>query len=137
MQHATLFRTYKQNQTEGDFFLFSETGKEIFKAKILELKYDNNLSNISCINEGVYTVKKVPLTTRIPYTHFEILGVSGRSGIKIHRGNYASQIKGCLLIGSAFSDINKDGNVDVIYSKKTLEKLLGITSEFVLTIKKA
>ena len=36
---------------------------------------------------------------------------------------------GCILVGSEFRDINHDGKLDVINSKRTLRKMLQILPE--------
>ena len=44
----------------------------------------------------------------------------GRSGVCIHKGNYFTQILGCIIVGDSHTDINKDGYKDVTNSGKTL-----------------
>ncbi len=62
-------------------------------------------------------------------------GVPDRSYILIHRGNYHTDIRGCILVGKYFKDINKDGVMDVVYSTDTVKKLLTILpDEFELII---
>jgi hypothetical protein len=71
--------------------------------------------------------------------------VPDRDGIKIHKGNYTSQILGCVLPGLHHIDLNKDGIMDVSNSGEALRLLIdvanmqGITVEnkkdFKLTIK--
>jgi hypothetical protein len=43
--------------------------------------------------------------------------------IEIHSGNFHSEILGCILVGDKFKDINKDGQLDVANSKKTMVAL--------------
>jgi hypothetical protein len=95
--------------------------------KTLERPWQNNLPNISCIPKGTYQCRYSFSPKFLKYT-YEILNVPKRSGIRIHSGNYFFQIQGCILLGTSYSDINKDGKVDVLNSKSTinaLEALLG------------
>ena len=104
-----------------------------FTCCTLELPYVNNERNISCIPTGNYCVSK---RNSPKYgDHFIIKDVPGRSYILIHHGNYHTDIRGCVLVGSAFKDINLDGQTDVINSKGTMKKLLDILpNEFDLII---
>lgn len=106
-----------------------DTGKETlgelryknFSCKTLELPWKNNKPDISCIPKGTYTCKYTFSPKFLKYT-YEVKNVAGRSGIRLHSGNYFFQIQGCILIGSAFTDLNKDGEVDVINSRDTVNK---------------
>jgi hypothetical protein len=71
--------------------------------------------------------------------------VPNRSFVLIHWGNYAgsinlksgqSDIKGCVLVGSAMADINKDGILDIVNSKPTFAGLMLMFPDgFELTVK--
>ena len=52
--------------------------------------------------------------------------VPGRSGIRIHSANFASQLLGCISLGSDFMDINKDGLKDVVNSRDTVKNFEAI-----------
>ena len=105
-----------------------------FVCKTLELPWLNNQSNISCIPDGTYSCKweinpKFGLSYRLS-------NVIGRDGILGHAGNYYTDILGCILHGDKYSDTNKDGIVDVLNSRVTLDKLYKVTGEtFMLVIK--
>ncbi len=64
----------------------------------LELKYDNNRRNVSCIPEGVYNYKKVKSKKRGYYV-IQLSGTGLRTYIQIHIGNRTSDILGCVLVG--------------------------------------
>lgn len=100
-----------------------------FGCLTLELPYDDNKNGVSCIPEGVYDWIKIPATAKIPYEHI-LLNVPGRSGICIHVGNYASlkksDVQGCVLVGTAFADINGDGIPDITNSSVTFKKIMDL-----------
>ena len=109
---------------------------ELFSCMTLELAWNNNLRQISCIPYGEYNCEKKEATAAIPYQHITVLNVRDRSGIAIHKANYASQLRGCIAVGDKHVDINKDGNLDVTNSSNTFKKLMDILpNNFKLTIK--
>jgi hypothetical protein len=109
---------------------------ELFSCMTLELAWNNNLRQISCIPYGEYSCEKKEATAAIPYQHITVLNVRDRSGIAIHKANYASQLRGCIAVGDKHVDINKDGNLDVTNSSNTFKKLIDILpNNFKLTIK--
>lgn len=129
---AILIRTSdNESQTLGTFNMF-DGDKVIFSCKTLELPYRNNAKGASCIPLGKYKV--VGRTSPKYGNHFHVLDVENRDYILFHQGNFNYQIRGCILVGSSFKDINNDGEKDVINSKNTLSKMTGLTNEFELTI---
>ncbi len=128
-----LKRTGKSElQTMGEM-LALDGNDNIFSCKTIELPWRENKINISCIPEGKYKVKK-RYSDKFGH-HFHILNVPGRSMILIHAGNYYSETKGCILVGSEHTDINSDGICDVVNSRITLGKLNQIFPEnFEITI---
>lgn len=128
-------RTYTPNYTIGEWY--DDNG--IMICKTLELPWLDNKrddprtpeNEASCIPEGVYTVTKEkpippddPQGRRYrPYGHFRLHNVPGRSGILVHRITFVKDLKGCIGVGSKFSDINKDGVPDMLESSKTLESM--------------
>lgn len=135
MYKAILNRTTDNGiQTLGVLELYNNEEKLIYTCKTLELPNKDNKSKVSCIPQGIYEVKKTKGSPNIKYTHFDILNVPNRTGIKIHKGNYYSQIMGCILVGTGYSDINKDGQLDVVNSQLALDKLLTYTDGFKLQI---
>jgi len=119
---------HTDKQTLG---LMYYNGKEV--AKTLELADKNNAPKISCIPKGSYKV--VRRFSQKYGNHFHITDVPNRSFILIHNGNYHTQILGCVLVGKAHLDINKDGYKDVTASKDKMKELLALLpNEFTLTI---
>ncbi len=93
----------------------------------------NNKRKVSCIPKGTYTVVK----RKSPKygSHFHITNVPNRDMILIHLGNYFTDILGCVLVGKALTDLNKDGYHDVTSSKDTMKSLLGLLpDEFELKV---
>jgi hypothetical protein len=104
--------------------------------KTLERPWKNNTKNISCIPKGTYLCKYNFSLGKLGWG-YEVQGVPNRSGIRIHVGNYWFNSDGCILLGNGYSDINKDGEIDVINSKISINafvKLMG-KKDFYLTIK--
>jgi len=54
----------------------------------------------------------------------EIMGVTGRSGLRIHVANYTRQLEGCIAPGYSFTDLDKDGTIDIAESTKAYDALL-------------
>ena len=88
----------------------------------LELPWRDNQKRISCIPAGRYLVTQ-RFTKRFK-KHFLVTDVIDRTGILIHVGNFHTQVEGCILPGSHFSDINDDGLPDVVNSRATLDVLV-------------
>lgn len=119
--------------TIGDLRLFT-----------LELPDRNNASNRSCIPSGKYQVRWTRSPRLKKYT-YEILGVPGRAGIRIHGGNFAGDVSkgfishslGCPLLGERVGRIN--GQRAILNSRSAVarfEKYLA-GAPFVLEVKNA
>ena len=67
----------------------------------LELPWNNNEPNNSCIPKGEYTCVRFE-SERFGRTYY-IRDVPNRSGILFHIGNFASDTKGCILLGKKFN----------------------------------
>lgn len=106
---ATLTR--KPSTDQGTFgSLELDTGVSFLS---MELPWRDNEQMYSCIPEGVYTC-----TWRLSKKHrkyyFYVDNVPGRTGIMIHRGNFAgdtimgyrSDLSGCIALGSTFEVVH-------------------------------
>ena len=93
---------------------------EGFSCKTLERPYKDNKPMISAIPKGNYEVKWTFSPKMLHYT-YQVINVPTRSGIRIHKGNYFFDIEGCILLGSAYTDLNKDGKLDIINSTTTIK----------------
>lgn len=118
---------YLDKQTLGFLFIIEENGI-IFQCKTLELGWKDNKSKVSCIPKGKYEAKK-EYSISFKEDLFELKDVPGRSEIKIHSANYYTQLKGCIGIGDSYAELNNDGYLDVLNSRKTLRKLHAIIGD--------
>jgi len=96
-----LHRTYLKEGTNGVLFY-----KGKFLGFVIELPWENNKKRISCIAEGVYTLK--PRFSEKFKHHLQLENVVGRSLILIHPANDAQkELQGCLAPVSKLSGIGK------------------------------
>lgn len=110
-----------EHQVLGILTIFDDNDFPKWECRTLELPDKENQKRISCIPEGEYEVVK---RNSAKYgDHFHIKDVIGRSYILIHNANYARQLKGCIAVGLAHTDIDGDGWRDVTRSKQTLKDL--------------
>lgn len=101
------------------------SGNEIiFQCLTLELSWKDNKRNISCIPLGNYKGEILDYSSSFNYPHIWIKDVPNRGGIKVHIGNKYNEIRGCVIVGDKWKDINNDNIKDVVNSRVTLEKLL-------------
>ena len=130
LQIIRLQSDYKQ--TLGVGYVFDGLDK-VYEFKTLELPWLDNAINISCIRAGRYKVEK-RISPKFGWT-FHLLNVRSRTHILIHSGCFFKNTKGCILAGKGFTDINKDGYLDVNHSKDTMNLLLDLMpDEFELNI---
>jgi hypothetical protein len=121
-------------QTLGQGIVFDGIEK-VFEFKTLELPWKDNKKNISCIPPGKYWVEKYQSPTPGRGIVFQFSYVKGRSNVQLHKGNFYDDILGCILPGVGFTDIDKDGYLDVHTSGKTMNKLLELMPDkFPVTI---
>jgi hypothetical protein len=93
MVKLDLYRT--QSDSRGTLG-FLKINKDII-CYTLELPWVNNQPNISCIPAGDYVCKRVK-SPRFGDV-FEVLNVRNRGNILIHKGNWITDIQGCILVG--------------------------------------
>jgi hypothetical protein len=95
---------------QGTFGVLTAGTLQLFT---LELPDRNNASGRSCIPPGEYPVRWTR-SPRLKKFTYEILGVPGRAGIRIHGGNFAgdtskgyiSHSLGCPLLGERIGRVN-------------------------------
>ena len=120
-------------QTLGYFSLYDGVNL-IFDCVSLELPWKDNETNISCIPKGTY---KVTPRYSDKYTkHFILEDVPSRKFILIHAGNFNSDTRGCILLGTSFGKINQDSLLDITASRRATSELFFATNGdgFELTI---
>jgi len=97
----------------------------------LELAWNNNYVNKSCIPIGVYNCRRFQ-SPRFGDT-FLIEGVNSRTNIVFHEGNTIKDTNGCILVGTTF-DHASISITESLKARKTLMKWFGTTKEFTLGI---
>ena len=115
-----------QNQTQqtlGELYVF-DGDDVVYKCLTLELGWKENKRRVSCIPKGEYEV--IEHVSPKFGKCFWLQDVPNRSEILIHRGNYYTDILGCILVGRKHLDINKDGLRDVTNSSQTMRELLHV-----------
>jgi len=98
---------------------------EGFNFVTLELPDKDNQKNISCIPAGRYIAKK-RISPGKGYEVIEFIDVPNRTFIQLHRGNFTSQLLGCMLPGDGLKFLNDDAIIDITNSRKTLDELLSL-----------
>jgi len=120
-------------QIIGTLLCYDENHNLIRTFRCLELPDKNNKVRESCIPIGTYKAS-LELHTRFGRCA-RINNVDDRKGILIHVGNFYWQTFGCVLIGLMLSDIDKDGNKDVIQSMSAMQSFYSVMqSEFSIKI---
>ena len=110
-----LHRAYFEEGTNGTLF---NSGK--FLCHTIELPWNDNKRNISCIPEGVYEVE--PRFSKRFKHHLILKAVKGRSFILFHPANDAlKELQGCIAPVTYLNGIGKG-----IYSKNAMQKLLSL-----------
>ena len=117
----------KKRQTIGRAMLINEQFLQLFSFVTLELGWLLNEIGESCVKNGNYEL-------HVRYSekygrHLHIKDVEGRAFILFHWGNFNWDTQGCVLVGEKFSDINKDGDLDITKSKKTFKKLMSFIKD--------
>jgi hypothetical protein len=132
MKRMHIVRFKEELQTPGRGYVYDDK-MVIYDFATMELPWKHNESNISCIPDGKYPVKKYNSDTY--GLVFAVNDVPDRDLIRIHAANYSRELRGCIAPGKGFSDIDGDGLIDVYSSKMTLNELLDMMpEEFELTI---
>ena len=110
-----IYRWYLDDCTLGRLYC------DDFQCFTLELPWLSNQPNISCIPSGEYDyeVGVSPKNGRV----IHIREVKNRAHIQIHKGNFTSDIEGCILVGDGIKWLNGDKVPDVTNSKITLSEL--------------
>ena len=110
-----LHRAYFEEGTNGTLF---NSGK--FLCHTIELPWNDNKRNISCIPEGAYEVE--PRFSKRFKHHLILKAVKDRSFILFHPANDAlKELQGCIAPVTYLSGIGKG-----VYSRDAMQKLLSL-----------
>lgn len=110
-----LHRAYFEEGTNGALF-----NSDRFLCHTIELPWNYNKRNISCIPEGVYEIE--PRFSKRFKHHLILKGVKGRSFILLHPANDAlKELQGCISPVTYLSGIGKG-----VYSRDAMQKLLSL-----------
>ena len=100
----------------------------------LELPWLDNKANVSCIPDGDYDVVYMARSASGKYRDvYHVKGVSGRSGILIHKGNTEADTLGCILPGSRIGTLG--GKKAVLGSGAAIRKLHKVAERKPFTLK--
>ena len=88
---------FTDKSTLGKLYLNGE-----FYGHTLELAWQDNKKNVSCIPKGVYDVSKrhPEESESYKYQHLLVENVPNRNYILFHIGNYPKDTNGCILLGN-------------------------------------
>lgn len=119
---ALLTRTFQGTNTLGQLDIIDGNGSVIDTLFTLELPWKNNERRVSCIPIGNYKLK---LHTSPKFGKcYWVKDVPSRDAILIHPANYTRQLLGCIAVGLDHKDIDKDGELDLVSSRKAMDKIL-------------
>lgn len=122
VENGIIVRRLDENdkQTIGEITVWVDS-KQVFACKSLELPWLKNERKVSRIFAGEYPAAKEK------HAKFgnvlRLSSVKSRDGILVHVGNYYYQLRGCILPGMSFKDLDNDGHVDVVSSRKAMDKI--------------
>lgn len=111
---------HNDKQTLGELIIVDGWVDRLI-CKTLERAWLDNAPNISCVPTGLYRCK-LEYSDRFKKDLWELKGVPNRSECKFHSASFFFDLEGCISLGDSYSDINNDGFVDLLNSKKTMEK---------------
>lgn len=95
-----------------------------FQCFTLEIPFEGNAPDVSCIIPGTYAAFKRNSPSNGPC--IELRDVPGREYVQIHKGNYTRDVRGCILVGDGIKFLDGDGVPDVTNSGATLTELLAL-----------
>lgn len=92
-------------------------------AVTLELPWRYNQEDVSCIPEGKYRVRRIPVENSVV---FKVLNVLNRTGIDIHVANTIRDLKGCIGVGEQFDYLGDERAI--LASGHAFNELITVTS---------
>jgi hypothetical protein len=110
-------------------------------AVTLELPWEHNQHDVSCIPAGTYhAVRRLSHlrggTGHHDYDVFELVDVPDRGAIELHIGNRIRDSRGCILLGSTFGTIDGEHGIleSVAAFKEFMRQMAGVDT-FVLEVR--
>ena len=100
----------------------------------LELPWEDNKKDISCIPAGTYTLKHT-YSPKFKRFTWEVLNVPNRTGIRLHTANEVSEIEGCIAPCMRLE--LRNGNFFGVNSKIALNKIescLNVENSYIIKI---
>lgn len=120
-----LVTRFCESEKFGTFGVLTVTPKnedwEQFSCYTVEKPWKANEPFISCIPAGTYNIVK-GMYHKGGYPAYEIVDVPERWLIKIHRGNVAEEVAGCLALGASLGVL--DGSWAVLRSHKAYQDFM-------------
>ena len=114
----TLERAYFKEGTNGTLFC-----SHVFLCHTIELPWNDNKRNISCIPEGVYQL--IPRFSQKHKHHLLVKGVKKRNLILFHSANDAiKELEGCIAPITCLTGLGKG-----MQSRQALQKLLSLVHQ--------
>lgn len=110
-------------QCLGNVLVYNKHRSLVYNAHCLERGWNNNERNLSCVPEGVYTLK-LEYSPKFDTHLWEAYGIPDRGECKFHSANYWYELNGCFSVGYARLDTNRDTHKDLIYSEQALNEFM-------------
>lgn len=92
---------------------------QVYRKACIELPWKDNAPRTSCVPAGTYPIVREH-SPAFREDLWELKNVPGRSECKVHAANYPTELKGCIAPALFHADINKDGRLDGVSSRKAL-----------------
>lgn len=93
----------------------------------LELPWKQNRRSISCIPAGTYTAFRRFSGIKGRGWVYQLMGVKGRTAIQIHKGNFTSDVLGCILVAEKYERIG--GKIAVQQSRQAFKEFMSKTGK--------
>jgi len=120
--------TPQAQSSNGTFGVWTNDDKPLFVT--LELPWEDNQKDISCVPAGTYHVVKVYSEHFKRYV-YKLMNVPNRDNVEIHIGNTVKDILGCIVLGMNYS-MTEYGIVNSTIAFNSFMSIM--PSEFDLTI---
>lgn len=93
-----------------------------FSCATLELEWQNNQVNISCIPVGIYSIRLGTFKGR--YANYELEDVPWRTAVEMHRANSIRDLLGCIGLGERARIDEINNKFWINRSKDTFEEFM-------------